>query len=435
MTGPAALLAAALAALPPPLAHFLAAARARNHALGISRAQLAEQEEAVQQAMAALTPVLQVSGSYTRNQYAAVISLPSNLLGLGPPGALTSLTIQPYNAVTAAAGLSIPIFSAPAWERYAEAKKAREVADASERASDADVLLSTARAYYDVVGAQGVADAAQRSVATARDNLRVTETKLAAGTANRLAVDRARVDVARAEQTVATSNQALALARRNLETLAGEALSGPLAAPDEGTPPPRAEGDLVAEAEGQRAEVVQASAALEQQELALREAWSVLVPSVTGSAQEHYTNAPGFITENEFWTAGASLSWALDPIGMPAAIRRARAAVAEQRERLLQIRDTVRDDVHTAWLEVEADRARRDESRSEVQSAREALAITREQYQAGTATSLDVSQAQRDAFTAEATLAQSQAALAGALLSLQKAAGEPLLAEGNGGRK
>ena len=430
---PVVLLAASLSALPAPLSRLLAAARVHNHALGISRAQLIEQEASVQQALAALTPTLQASGSYTRNQYAAIVSLPSNLLGLGPAGSLTSLTIQPYNAWTATVGLSIPLFSASSYERHSEADRARAAARSGERASDADVLLSTARAYYDVVGAQGVAEAAERAVATAQDNLRVTQTKLAAGTANRLAVDRARVDVARAEQTVATSKQALALATRNLETLTGERLSGPLPPTEEEGLPPRPEPELVVEAERRRPEIAQAKAALEQQEHALREAWSVLIPTLNGSAQEHFTNAPGFITENAFWTAGASLAWALDPVGTPAAIRRARAAVAEQRERLAQTRDAVRDDVHTAWLEVEADRARRDESLSEVQSAREALAITRQQYQAGTATSLDLSQAQRDAFSAEATLAQSQAALAAALLSLQRAAGEPLLAEAEGG--
>jgi outer membrane protein TolC len=69
-----------------------------------------------------------------------------------------------------------------------------------------------------------------------------------------------------------------------------------------------------------------------------------------------------------------------------------------------------------------------------VVSAREALKLTEDQYAAGTATSLDLSQAQRDAFQAEANNAQSTADLASALLALQRAIGESLLALAEAGQ-
>jgi len=428
------LAAVASASLPPDLAHLLAAARAHNHQLGISRAQLAEQEAAVSQALATLTPTLQASGSYTRNQYAAIISLPAQSAGFFGFTGATTLTIQPYDAWQGGVAVNVPIFSAVNLYRHAEAKAAFEAAGHSERATDAEVLLSTARGYYQVVGAQGVADAAGRALATAEDNLRVTEAKLAAGTANKLAVDRARVDVASAQETVVTSRQALALARRNVETLTGEQVEGPLPAPEAPGAASGNEPDFVARAERQRPELAQAHAALQQAELSLNEAWGQVIPTVSANAQEHFTNAPGFVTSEGFYTVGASVAWLLDPVGLPAAIRRARAAVEEQRQRLAQEEDVVRDDVHSAWLDVEADRSRLEQATSAAQSAREALAITQEQYRAGTATSLDISQAQRDAFNADATLAQTQANLAAALLSLQKAAGEPLLADSQGGQ-
>jgi len=87
----------------------------------------------------------------------------------------------------------------------------------------------------------------------------------------------------------------------------------------------------------------------------------------------------------------------------------------------------VRDDVHTSFLDIALEKARVEETSAEVKSAQEALKLTREQFAAGTATSLDLSQAQRDAFQAEANSAQSTANLAAALLGLKKAAGESLL--------
>jgi outer membrane protein TolC len=108
---------------------------------------------------------------------------------------------------------------------------------------------------------------------------------------------------------------------------------------------------------------------------------------------------------------------------------KARATIQEAKERLAQSEDNIRDEVHTAWLEIEADQARLTAATSQASSAREALDLTQEQYRAGTATSLDISQAQRDAFNADASLSQCRADFAAALLSLRKAAGESLLAE------
>ena len=145
-----------------------------------------------------------------------------------------------------------------------------------------------------------------------------------------------------------------------------------------------------------------------------------------GSAQEHLTNAAGFVGHEAYWTLGANLSWNLDPVGSPAAVRHANAVLQEQEERLAQELDNVRDDVHSAWLEIEEDRARLEETQSETQSSRQALAITQNQFQEGTATSLDLSQAERDNFSAEANLSQAQSDLAAALLSLKKASGQSL---------
>ncbi len=67
----------------------------------------------------------------------------------------------------------------------------------------------------------------------------------------------------------------------------------------------------------------------------------------------------------------------------------------------------------------------------EADSSREALELTQDQFKTGTATALDLSQAERDAFTAEVNRVQADSDLATALLSLQKASGEPLLANGS----
>jgi outer membrane protein len=408
--------------LPGPLTQALQAARRHNHMLGISRAQLAQQQAALTQALAAMTPVLQASGAYLRNQYDYI--LPANAFNNPAP-----ITMQAHDSWTATAGVNVPLLTPGSYARYAEARSATNAAAAGERVTDDEVLLSTARTYYQVVAAQGVLDASVRALATARDSLNVAEIRHREGVDTELAVDRAKVDVSRAGQTVATAKQTLGVARRTLETLTGEKFSQDLPSPAVLETPAMAESHYVELAQRERPEIMQDEATLAQRKAALAEAWSQLAPTLTGNAAEHYTNAAGFVGQKYFWTAGVNLSWSLDPVGTPASIRRSQAAVEEQQQRLMQTEDTVRDDVHTVWLEIEADRARYAEAADEVVSARSALEQAKMQFQAGTATSLDVSSAERDAFNAEASLAQARADLAAALFALRKAAGEPLLEE------
>jgi outer membrane protein len=340
---------------------------------------------------------------------------------------LEKILIQPFNTWNANTSVNVPLLVPTAYARVAEANESKQAAQQTALASEGDVLLQTARTYYQVVAQQGILSAALRAIDTAKESLRVADTRYKEGTETLLTVDRAKVDVNRAGQTLATAKQALGVARRSLETLTGEPVTQDFPSPEVPDMPALAEDAYVVQAKNTRPEVRSARATLDQQRASLAEAWLQLAPKVTGAATEFFTNATGFLRRTAYSTAGLNLAWPIDPVGTTGAIRRAEAVVEEQRQRLLQTEDTVRDDVHNVWLEIEADHARLEEATSESASAREALEQANRQFLAGTATSLDVSTAQRDAFNADATLAQAQADLAGALIALRKAAGEQLL--------
>jgi outer membrane protein TolC len=423
-----AVLSLVLGTLPGPLADYLKAGREHNRTLGISRAQLAEQEAQVSVALATLTPYVQVQGGYIRNQYPAIVKFPSSLINGNMPSGFTTVTIQPYDQFNGTIALEVPLLNADGITRFAQARRGSAASNQAEKASEADVDLSIARAYYQIVAAQGVLVAAQRALDVSKDALATSRSKLEAGTANKLAVDRALVDQARAAQTVAEAERTLGLARRNLETLTGLPAQGELPGPGSPDLPQATEDSFVDRAQAQRPEVLQAREAVAQASASRDQAWVQLVPTLTGNFTETLTNAAGFVGHQGYWQAGVQLGWRLDPVGTPASIRKADAAVVEQETRLKQELDTVRDDVHASFLDIALDRARVEETTAEVKSAREALQLTQVQFSAGTATSLDLSQAQRDAFQSEANNAQSTADLAAALLGLQRAIGEPLLA-------
>jgi outer membrane protein TolC len=415
-----------LNAMPEPLIAYLKAGREHNRTLQISKAQLAEQEAQVSVALSSLTPTVGITGAYQRNQYEALVTLPSSLTTGGANGKLTTFTITPYDQENAAITLNVPILNADGITRFAQGRRGAAASKASEKATIADVDLSIVRAYFQTVAAQGVLAAALRAQKTSNDSLATSQSKFAAGTANKLAVDRAFVDVARANQVVAEGERTLGLARRSLETLTGLPVEGDLTDTAGPELPARSEDDYVHIAQQSRPEVIQAQEAVAQASASRDEAWMQLVPTLTGFFTENFTNASGFIGHQGYWAAGVRLNWLLDPVGTPASVRKGDAAVLEQEKRLQQTLDTVRDDVHTSFLEIALDRARVEETTAEVKSAQEALKLTQDQYAAGTATSLDLSSAERDAFQAEASNAQSTADLATAVQGLKKAAGEPI---------
>jgi outer membrane protein, multidrug efflux system len=415
-----------LNAMPEPLVGYLKAGREHNLTLQISRAQLAEQEAQVSVALSSLTPTVQITGAYQRNQYEALVTLPSSLTTGGTNGRLTTFAITPFNQINGTVNVNIPLVNPDGITRFAQGRRGAAASNAAEKATTAEVDLSIVRAYYQTVAAQGVLAAAQHALKESQDALATSQAKLAAGTANRLAVDRASVDVARANQTVAEAQRTLGLARRNLETLTGQPAQVDLPNPANPQRPAGSEEDYVHAAQQTRPEVIQAQESVAQASASRDEAWMQLVPSLNGFFTENLTNASGFIGHQGYWATGVKLSWNLDPVGTPAAVRKADAALLEQEKRLQQTLDTVRDEVHTSFLDIALDFARVDETTAEVLSAREALKLTQDQFAAGTATSLDLSQAERDAFQAEANNAQSAADLEWALLGLKKAAGEPI---------
>jgi outer membrane protein TolC len=153
-----------------------------------------------------------------------------------------------------------------------------------------------------------------------------------------------------------------------------------------------------------------------------------LVPVLSGSLSERYTNATAFLGGHDnVFVASVALVWAFD-FGTVSGIRARSAEADAARAREESARLAVGDAIYGAWSAIEASIARSRSARAQAALSARAAEIARTRYKAGVATQLDLIQADRDAFGAAASRIQSDADLKNARLQLRIAAGTDPLA-------
>jgi outer membrane protein TolC len=305
------------------------------------------------------------------------------------------------------------------------------VAKAEARAAHATTAVmvleakkSTARHYYQLVAARALAMAAEHMLEAASANARVAAERRDAGRAPTVDVERAEAAVLRARQSVADAHYLEAVESRALASAssvtphAGEASDHAMLdreLDDEGT----------LESWESRIDSPAVRAAAESTVVAERAssaARSVLVPVLSGFAQERFTNATGFTGRSALWSAGVTATWHFDAgtvATMRSASATARASTAAEDRARLEARDRVHDD----WQLVRAAIAKSRAARAESHAAATSADLVAERYAAGTALELEVVQAERDAFTSQAARIQSDADLAYARMALRLDAG------------
>jgi len=414
----AALLGGSPAAALQPLEVFIAGARERNPDAQQARANLAEQNALADSSLGTHLPGVSVKGTYYRNQYEVQLSLPA-------PAEQTIL-IQPHDQWIGNATLNVPLVDLAGFRRT---KAARTNAESSERTLAATGLAvegQTVQDYYQLLANLALVATAQNYLEVSRENLRLTEAKLRAGAATRLDVDRAQADVETQVQQLAAAMLQVALAARDLQSTTSIApdLSSTVEIIDDLHSEPDLstfEADLPNVPSVLAA--VTATRAAQQQADAAKLA---LLPAIAGSVTEFATNAPGFEPSRWYYQAAINATWAFD-LTYVANIRGSDAAAAAAEARELKARLNAGDAIHRYWNTVLANIAQSRSARAGRDASVHAAEQARVQYQAGTATQLDLLQAQRDAFRAEVTRIQNDANLLNARAQLRLAAGRSLV--------
>ena len=404
-----------------PLREFLSAAR--THAfdnreateLAVQRADQADQQ------WAKLLPSLTAQGALTRNEYPASLTLPGER---GAPG--RTVVITPENQRDATFTAQLTLLDLAQLDRIASSEATAEGQRARAKATELDVAKTVARTYYQLVGAAALVASAESSLAAAIENRDIVARRNDAGVASTLDLDRAVAQVEESRQAIAEAELTRVLAVRAMSTLAG-------ITPSDGYPALiedlHEEPSLEAWESPDIGKLPSVAAAAYDSEAARKTAAATkeaLLPTVAASATERFTNAAGFGT-SPYYMIAATLTWKLDPYSVYG-IRSDAAGYAVARVREDRAWQAARDAIHESWQTVRADIAKARSARSQLAASSEAAKLAGQRYVAGTATQLEVVQAQRDAFTADVSRIQADADLLNARAALRLSAGRSPLA-------
>lgn len=408
--------------------------RAVNSNLDLRAAMLRIDEARAQRAIAAAAywPTVSVDASYSRQRFSLTTPTGSLLNAVGTahtPGAPS--IPNPYNQFQLSAGASWEIDLFGRIRRSVEAAQAGvQVSVEDHRAVLVSVLADVARSYVELRGAQARLSVAKENLATIDQLLDLTRQRRAAGLTTHIDVANAiaqatatRAELAAFDLEITQSiNQLSQLLAREPEALRSELDS---AAPVPAVPSDVSIG-LPAELARRRPDIREAEANLHAATAQIGVAVADLFPRLTLSANGGWqSEGAGNLLEwaSRFGSVGPTFDLPIFDRGRWKTVhlydvRAQEAALAYQRTVLNALHE-----VENALAAYSADQQRRAWLDATVVQNREALALSRQRYESGVATFIDVLDVERTLQQNQLSLADSVTAVTTDLVQVYRALG------------
>jgi outer membrane protein TolC len=390
-------------------------ARKNNRTVKADRAQLAAAQTAIETAWASLLPTLTAQGRYTRN-YA----------GLKPiqfmPGGAT-LVIQSLNHWDGDLHATTPIIAPAAYPGLSSVKANVAAAEATFESQEAGLLVTVGEAFLAAAGTDELIEARRSSLSVAQATLRDAQVRLSAGSVTKVDVDRAEVAVVRAEQQEREAITARDQAYRGLSTAIQTNQRYKVSTNFPTSPMPDPNDVPTALHLRPEFRIYEETARSSEEESKAR-GWQ-WAPTLSAFGDLHgwhgYTN---FLGDHHSWAVGAQLDWTLYDGGTRDANRHAaNARTAQAREQAAAFGDQVRDDMANRSADLRTKQQAVEAAQRAATLSNESLDLIRTQYTAGTATQLDLLQAQDALTLANVALVQARFDVAAADLAFRYAAG------------
>ena len=261
------------------------------------------------------------------------------------------------------------------------------------------VLLSTVRAYMEMIRAAQFVSLGQNNVRLITQELRAARDRFAVGEVTRTDVAIAEARLAASRGNLAAAQGDLEIARENYKLVVGH-YPGNLRWPT--NPAMRAKTEAAAKAFAVRhhPSIEEAQRNVNAAEANIRRAHAAMGPTVTGSSSVVFSE--GF---NSTFNAGVGVNV---PIYSGGALRAAERKAAAQRDAarslLLQSVIDVKNQVGVAWARLSVSIARTEAARRQVRASQVAYNGVREEVKFGSRTTLDVLNAEQELLDARSNL-------------------------------
>ncbi|MBN1960757.1 MAG: TolC family protein [Deltaproteobacteria bacterium] len=432
-------------------------AKSKNLNLKAAQAKLEQANEISRKAWAAYLPTITASAAYTINKEeqfttmptgywirtlptgatnpngpnndADIPGTPSNDI-LFPNGAATTV-LQPKKQLVGQIALTQALIVPPLLAAIKSSYASEKVAKLNVNNMQQEVLFSVAQLYYNAVGLKQALAAQQRLLVATLAHEKDAATRVKAGTMPRIALIRAEIDRARAEQDVQRAENALVSAKIALATMIQRQGNFEVVEPND--PEVKIEtNNLEKSALENRLDVLAAKAGENLASIAQKSAWLQYLPSIIGSASYQYANFGGTIFDTnpnaddstKSWAITISASWTLWDGGLrECTMRESEAYLVESRATARAAEQQAIDDVRRSLLDLESARANTKKASEQLTLARENMHLVEVNYKSGVATQLDVTDATTQLTTAELGAIGERLNAQLATLRLLKAAG------------
>lgn len=294
-----------------------------------------------------------------------------------------------------------------------EAKAGSRVASGElERVRDL-VVQNVRQSYFNVLASRRLVAVADAALARSELNLRSARGFFDVGTKPKSDVTRAEVEVANARVGVIRARNLVRFSETTLANALGLDATAPIEIVDTLTYEPVGldPAQLAVEALGNRPELRQAQARLDQSRAQLSGARANYLPDLSLVGSAGYTGDDAFVSTdgvagvafNEFWSVTGQLSWNLfEGFFTQNRVKETQALVETARANYETIELQVRLEVEQAYIAVVEADERIGATEKAIESAQENLRLAQGRYDAGVGTILELTEAQLSLSNAEA---------------------------------
>ena len=328
----------------------------------------------------------------------------------GVPFPYSNTIDQESHATTPSVSGSWPLLNLSNWSGYSSNRNALRAAQQDRQAVRNDVALQVRQEFYEVVKAVRLGQVAAGALRLARDDERRVRALFEVGSVSKSDLLKAQVRTAQSELDSLNAHQNTVAQRVALAELLGlrEADMAPVDTVLSVQPRTYDEGALLAEAEQHRPDVLAAGKGLVAARASLNSARFGRLPYVTATGlMQFHTKSRGVTTvqgtvlpslrsqTDRFVAATIAVNWdVFDGLATDSRIASARARVLRAEETSAALTRNLQSDVEQALLAYREALERDRVARRALESATENLKLTQEKYNVGSATILELIDAQ-----------------------------------------